>query len=277
MGKKKTKQTAGSLWRNKVRMELLVRLPSFQNAVASIRKQFEIPEGGFKSSDDFVRWQKQALQKRDANDRPQTLFDFTKAIENISRQFQLPYNFVDGIRTGVGHYIVSNKIIIPPMNFVVEQDPMGRKGTTRWFSIKTFARLDNTEIRQALADIVSLQDHYFPPTINISIRMRKNFDRDIRVLEYLLLHRSKKPIKRKVYEKGTYIEYLSRSSPAMAKKLERKNKQSVKAKYDEITAREIGKELGIKKEAVKQALARMRKLLREMFGDNLAGDVNLKS
>ncbi len=268
MGKKKIKQLGSALWRNRIRMELLIRLPSFQDVVASIRRRFGIPEDGFKQLNDFEQWQKRILQKEDGDDRPQTLFNFTKAIEGIGHRFQLPFNFVKDKPEGVRYYVLMSKVIAPAMNWEIEHGQNGgsrdRKQTTRWFSIRTYARLDKREIAHAFKDVVSLQNYYFPPTINVPLRIRRQFGRDIQVYERLI-KRAKKPVKKRTYKKDSYLRRLS---PQDAKKYEHLHPDAIVVEYDETISREVAKELKIKPAVVRQAITRIKKLQRQLFTEN---------
>ena len=65
MKKNRERGTNPSKWKNEARLKLLVLIPSFQEDIASLRRDFEIPETGFSTREETDKWYAELSEKSD--------------------------------------------------------------------------------------------------------------------------------------------------------------------------------------------------------------------
>lgn len=286
--------------KNEIRFKLLVNLTSFQEDIKKIRKELKIPLGGFNDEEGFQSWDERvltaesdrvilsksfreqsikvgALEAKDYGEflkQKWLLHDkipinrLNNRLEQLCSTYKLPANFGErNFRLSrLFGYITMNEIVPPSNNWVIQPDPDGRRGTTKWLSIKTYAPLSNKEFTEAKEMLISLQNHYFPKTITLTQRAKDNFDRDLEIYKTLVLERSKKPVRKK-----SYSGYLALLSPTERKKWEHLHPKGVRVEFDEETTREVARKMGISHDTAKGALKRMRKRIVEFFGEEYLG------
>ncbi|MBI3046443.1 MAG: hypothetical protein HYY86_02845 [Candidatus Harrisonbacteria bacterium] len=251
-------------FRNRMRLELLIRLPQFQKEAVAIRQQFNIPSSGIITDEQMANWQR-ALNEKEDN------LKFGNQLEQLGRKFKLPYHLINLFGDGLRAYILKNKIVPPVYNFVIEHQP--KSGEVDYLSIKTFALLDKEEIKLALNDLKNLQKLYFSKETTLPIRSRKQFKRDLVIFDKLI-KRIGNPVRRKDYLPSSFLVIAKKSgtySPKKLRGLEKEYKKDVVIRYNQVTAREIAKELKTTAGAVGNAFKRIKKLIKQWFDIDING------
>jgi len=299
-------------WKNEARMRLLVLLPQFQKEVAKIRKDFDIPEEGFAVEQDVRKWRDKLLLKteeffngRNFSSKLKELMHkfskntisyqeyekqnnalklsiplnaFNNRTEQLASFFHLPYSFVASPLNKLRLYILQNKISAPSRNFVIEPDPHMRKGTGRWVSIKTYAPLSKVEAKEVLHLLQLSQSHDFPKEITVPTRVKREFDRDLRLLEELSIKRTLHPVKRRQYIEGSYLDRLKKSSSSAyvskgeMRRLEKVHFEDIFVDYiHSTTSRRVARKENMKANAARKALERILETARQFFGLDIMG------
>jgi len=270
--------------KNEIRMKLLVTLDSFQEDIRVVRKEMKIPMEGFSNSSDFRNWyEKKFIEESDKIIYSNSFTEKTKKVNNIKNypdylkenwklkdeipinriknrqemlceKYYLPSNFgVDGsgpYGSPLFMYITQNSIKPPSNNWVIQQDAEGRKGTTRWLSMVTFAPLSKKELKEAEKVLASLQKHYFPKGITHSTRSKKQFERDLEIYNELS-KRKKKPVKRK-QPTGFLVNAKKQvSKKDYEKYYEKKYREKIIFDFDEVIAKDIAKKFKMTPAAVR--------------------------
>jgi len=270
--------------KNEIRMKLLVTLDSFQEDIRVVRKEMKIPMEGFSNSSDFRNWyEKKFIEESDKIIYSNSFTEKTKKVNNIKNypdylkenwklkdeipinriknrqemlceKYYLPSNFgVDGsgpYGSPLFMYITQNSIKPPSNNWVIQQDAEGRKGTTRWLSMVTFAPLSKKELKEAEEVLASLQKHYFPKGITHSTRSKKQFERDLEIYNELS-KRKKKPVKRK-QPTGFLVNAKKQvSKKDYEKYYEKKYREKIIFDFDEVIAKDIAKKFKMTPAAVR--------------------------
>lgn len=240
--------------KNRIRFELLVTLPMFQRDIKKLRRSLNIPDKGFASAEDYSVWYVSNLDR--------SIGLPTNAMQTIGEKYKLPAHFYDGPLFGLYPYIVLNRVAPPSYNWVVEPTPVGKRGTAKWISIRTYAPLSGKELKQAKAALGFIQKTYFPKELNIDARIKQRFDRDLQIYKELKLNRKKKPVKRK-----EYFGYLALLPPEKRKEWEKMHPDEVRIHFDELTAREVGRKYRMTPDAVRKSIERIDKLIVGFFGE----------
>lgn len=283
--------------KNEIKLKLLTILPYFQEDVKRIRQELNIPPTGFNNEENLKRWYDAEIieksdeiigsrefrkavakletiknypdylkQKWGLNDKI-PLFRMAHRKEMLGKKYKLPANFYENQLGGLLSYITRNELRPPSNNWIIEQDPEGRKGTTKWFAIKIFSPLSKKELKDATKMLKSLQKHYFPKGLVVNSRIKKQFDRDLIIFRELVLERDKKPIKRKKY--SGYLSYIK--DPKERQRWEKLYPSCIEIGFDTTTSREIAKRLNITPDAVRQTTKRLKTLIRVFFGEEYIG------
>jgi hypothetical protein len=276
-------------------MKLLISWNKFRVDVLQLRKDFSIPLEGFSNSEELKKWDEKLCQNSDdfwetkyyknrikkllllrKKDHRQFLIEqeninkevpinkFNQSIKDLLKKYSLPYNFLDTIRM----YIYHNKIMpvfLPDTNFSLSLDPEGRKGTARWIEIRTYARLTEKEIRDAMSSLRELQKHYLPFMLTKDIRKHQDIDRAINI------EREMEQRRRKTYQTPDW--YLQQVRKAYGEKeFERVKKLDptrIEKEIIKYTSKEIAKKiLGSAKRGnlVRQIYSRLQKEREKRFG-----------
>lgn len=298
MANKKAKPSRASM-KNEMKMKLLVVLPSFQNDVSEIRKEFGIPEGGFGKNDKAysgwyhkkfyeepdkiqdskpykdeelglktARWERK-INPNEYKNRKWKLLDrvpisaLNHRLDSLRKKYRLPFNFISAARGGIRWYIERGEVLTPGNNWMIILDQDTRKETARWLSIQTFAPLSKEEGRDSLRMLKGVQAHYFPASINIPLRERKKFERDLLLVNELSVKRTGHPVRKK--HLTNYLAILEKSG-GMTPSAARLHKRDIQIGYDQPTSKEIGKTVGANNLAVRKALQRLNRLSNKLFG-----------
>lgn len=299
--KRKKEEVPSTDWKspeylkNEMRFKLLSLLPSFQGDVQAIREELKIPQNGLKNDEDFRLWHEQEMVHQ--SDKVISSKKFSEALkkihhleredhaeylkqnwllhdtipinriknrmETLGRRYNLPANFYEQRPCGLYFYITKNALTPPSSNWVIQFDHEARKGTTKWLAIQTYAPLSKKEFEDAKKMLVPIQKHYFPKSITIGERAKKQFDRDFEIYKELVLERKKKPVKRKTHT--GYLAYIK--NPDDRRKLEKLHPNDVGIEFDETTSREVAEKLKITPDAVRQAMTRMGVRIEEFFSE----------
>jgi len=296
---------AGAALVNEMKMKLLASLPSFQREVLAIRSEFGIPEGGWGKNDeaygawyhqkflvqsDQVQNSKEYTEKErvlkaenwagkishaEYKKRKWELLDMVPVtamahrLERFRGKYHLPENFITTPRGGVRWYIERGEVVSPGNNWMITPDPETRKGTAKWISIKTFSPLTKQEIADAVAMLESIQSHYFPPSVNIPLRSRQVFERDLRMVSELR-SRTGHPVLRE--QLAGYLKDLQKSygDSAITPEMRKIYKHQVVVDYDQPTSKRVGKKEGAKPATTRKAIQRLDRLAKKLFDTGFA-------
>ena len=100
---------------------------------------------------------------------------FRDRIEKTACKYRLPCNFLRTVEMYVYFDRVSS-VFLPTSNFDITIDPSGRRNTAKWVELRTYTRLTEKEIREAVKILRDMQKYYFPPSFNRDIRVHKDID-----------------------------------------------------------------------------------------------------
>ena len=274
-------------------------LPVFQNDIKKIRQEFNIPQGSFKNDISYKIWYENEFIKK--TDKIINSKNFLKAekklkilkkenypeylkqkwklndklplcrmnhrIKMLGKKYKLPAHFYEeSYFYGLSPYITRNTIKPPANNWSIQPDPEGRKGTMKWLAIKTYSPLTKKELKDAIKMLISLQQHYFPKELIVNNRIKKQFERDLLIFNELIIKRSKKPIKRKIY--SGYLSYLD---PKERNQWEKFHPNDITTGFDVQTSRMVAKKFQMTPEAVRKSIQRTNTLINTFFGDECNG------
>lgn len=154
-------------------MKLLTSSEEFKTDVAEIRKTSSIPSNGFPNNEEAKKWNNKLLQNE------AKLNEFQDRIEKITDKYRLPYSFLEAIKFYV-YFDRITSVYLPSSSFAFSVNPSGRKNKAKWVELKTYARLTEKEIREAIKILREMQDYYLPPNLSRDIRVHKNIDHAIK-------------------------------------------------------------------------------------------------
>lgn len=293
-------------YKNDVRLKLLVILPSFHEDVQKFRKEFGIPQDGFKTHKEHLEWRSELIREADhIKDTPVFLrmakeilliknppeqlkkkielyntipfYKFGSRKTALGEKYKLPAHFyINDSSCGLSPYLTRNVVRAPSDNWAISNDGQGGKGTAKQLSIITYGILSESEAKEALKMLLDLQHYYLPKEVTVNTRTKKNFERDLLIFQEFA-KRMKKPVIKKHYKKDSYLSLAERTkadlSPKKWKELERNHKDTIDISFDEKTSQEVGDKFGISGDAARKAAGRTRDTISDFFGDEFLPDV----
>ena len=268
---------------NEMRINLLVRVPQFQKEIVMLRQEFGIPKNGFKDKQEVGNWMKNAQifeisldginidmtilsgQTQDYSKNP--YFKYKFRIKKLVHKFQLPENFEKSIQD----YVLLNTITFPKSNWIISETPTGRPNSRKiskdYIHLAVYNRLTKRETKEMIDTLKQHIRNFLPPEVNVPFRVRKQFERDLRILDETL-KRTGHPVKKKIYVKEGYLDLLQKRggiTPQNKYQLEKTHRDNLKIGYSQPISKDIAKKEKMKKDAARKAAERMDKLARKLF------------
>lgn len=276
-------------------MKLLISWNKFQADVLQLRKDFSMSPEGFLNSEELKKWDKKLCQNsddfwetKDYKNRKKKLLllkekkyrqflieqeiinnevpinKFNQSIKDLLKKYNLPYNFLDAIKMYIYHNKITS-IFLPGTNFSLSLDPEGRKGMAKWIEIRTYARLTEKEIRDAVNSLRELQKHYLPSALTKDIRKHQDIDKAIDI------EKEMKQRIRKTYQKPDwYLEQVKkRYGKEEFERTKKLNPQRMEKEIIKYTSKEIAKKFfgdPRKENLVRQIHSRLQKEREKRFG-----------
>ena len=271
--KKRIVPKVGSTWvQSKERLDLLVLLPEFQSDVQQIRAELGIPQTGLLTTDIYTAWARKHTSDSDKNistlgsdsrgasprNRMSESLKMLGVKYNLSRTFyaQNPFH-------GLYWYITCNEIRPPSNHFAIVPDAQGG------VSITTHGTLSKSDLRLANEMLKDMQHTVLKKQVLVPTRAKENFERDLAIFSAFRA-RMGKPVRKKIYERGSYLAIAAKSRDKKSEKkmreLERLHKSSIHVEYDEKTSKEIGKQFRITGAAARKAAERIERRIAAQFG-----------
>lgn len=277
--KKRIVPKVGSTWvQNKQRLDLLVLLPEFQSDVQQIRGELGIPRTGLLTTDTYTAWARKQTADSDKNmsiqgsrsrgASPRNLM--AQSLETLGAKYNLPKTFyAQNPFHGLYWYITCNEIRPPSNHFSIVPDLQGG------VSIATHGTLSKGDLRLANEMLKDMQRSVLKKQVLVPTRAKENFERDLAIFSAFRA-RMGKPVRKKIYEKGSYLAIASKSKDKKSEKkmreLERLHKSSIHIEYDEKTSKEIGKQFRMTGAAARKAAERVERRIATQFGTQFIPD-----